>query len=732
MSKIIFVSNRLPVTVIKKDKGIQYQKSIGGLATGLKSFHEQADSLWIGWTGISNEKLSHKDKDHLNKELKQDHKCMPVYLSEKHIQQYYHGFSNKTIWPLFHYFSNKTEYELKTWQSYCEVNQKFFETIESVIEDNDIIWIHDYQLMLLPQMIKEKYPNTQVGFFLHIPFPSFEIFRLLVWREEILCGLLGADLIGFHTYDYVRHFVSSARRLLGLESHLNKITYEDRYVQVDAFPMGIDYGRFSKEYDGEEFLNKVQTINDSIKDMRMILSIDRLDYTKGIPERIKAFARFLEKYPECLGKVRLNLIVAPSRTEVYSYDELRREITELVSEVNGRYATMGWMPVWFFFQSFSQESLIAYYKHSDVLLVTPLRDGMNLVAKEYFASRTDHEGMVVISETAGAASELGEAVVVNANDTDQIADGIKAALEMPRDEKIAINRIIHKRLRRYNVEFWAREFLNTLNRTVLDSVQTTNKNIDNVNKKVISVYEKAKRRLILLDYDGTLVGFKSIPQQAKPDADLKVLLGKLINDPKNTVVIVSGRDRHTLDKWLGDLKLSILASHGLWLRHVGQDWAMTVNLDNSWKESIYHLLELYTDRMPGALIEEKEFSIAFHYRQCEPDMVAVKLSEVREAIMGMTHSMNIGVQEGNKVLEIKDNRVNKGQGVAPFLQEQHYDFILAGGDDRTDEDLFEALPNDAYSIKIGIGNTNAKYHLKSWKSMRMLLQKFAGISGDNK
>ncbi|MDD5017259.1 MAG: bifunctional alpha,alpha-trehalose-phosphate synthase (UDP-forming)/trehalose-phosphatase [Eubacteriales bacterium] len=728
MSKIIFISNRLPVTVTRNGKSLEYHESIGGLATGLKSFHEQANSIWIGWPGVADEEINREEQEDIQKKLTSDYKCLPVYLSCKEIEQYYDGFCNKTVWPLFHYFSNKAEYDFKTWTAYKEVNQKFFETAEPLIEENDIIWIHDYQLMLLPQMIKEKYPNTQVGFFLHIPFPSFEIFRLLVWREEIMRGLLGADLIGFHTYDYVRHFISSARRLLGLESNLNKITYEDRYVQVDAFPMGIDYGRFYREYDSQDFQKEAREIGENIKGTKMVLSIDRLDYTKGIPERIKAFGLFLEKYPEYRGKVRLNLIVAPSRTGVDSYEELRREITELVSEINGRYGTMAWMPVWFFFQSFTQESLIAFYKYSDVLLVTPLRDGMNLVAKEYIAARTDCEGMVVISETAGAASELGEAVVVNANDIDEIALGLKTALEMPRDEKIAINKIIHKRLRRYNVEFWANDFLDTLDRTAIDSVQTTQKNIGKASEKIESAYRNAKKRILFLDYDGTLVGFRSIPEQAKPDIELKELLQNLINDKRNTVVIVSGRDRHTLGKWLGDLDLSILASHGLWLRHPGQDWMMTVSLDNSWKKSVHHILEIYTDRMPGALIEEKEYSLAFHYRQCEPDMVAVKLGEIRETLMGMTLSMSIGVQEGNKVLEIKDNRVNKGQGAALFIQNQKFDFILGVGDDRTDEDLFLSLPKNAFSIKIGIGNTNAKYHLKSWKSMRALLQKFADIS----
>jgi len=727
MSKTIFISNRLPVTVSKdenlKKKPFIYDKSIGGLATGLKSYHEHSDSLWVGWPGMADDQLTNRDKFSIERTLRKNYKCIPVFLNESEIDAYYHGFCNKTIWPLFHYFSEKVEYETKNWEAYVDVNLKFFNSFESLIEEDDIIWVHDYQLMLLPQMIKDKYPNTKVGFFLHIPFPSYEIFRQLIWREELLEGVLGSDLIGFHTYDYVRHFLSSTRRLLGHEHHLNKISYEDRYIAVDAFPMGIDYDFFHNYKDDKNL--GVESKTNEVSDLKTILSIDRLDYTKGIPQRIKAYGHFLEDYPEYKEKVRLNLIVAPSRVEVDSYEGLRREITELVSEINGKYGTISWMPIWFFFQSFKQEDLIHLYREADVLLVTPLRDGMNLVAKEYVASRNDQNGMLVISETAGAASELSESIVVNANDTEAIARGLYLAITMPESEKNSINKIFHKRLKRYNVEFWAKEFITTLTslhetQSVISQTISLEKRMDIIDKS----YMQATKRIFFLDYDGTLVGFKPIPEQAKPDLELLELIKKLSSNPQNTVVIVSGRDRHTLNSWLGDLNVHLVASHGLWIKHIGKDWEITVLLDNSWKESVRHILEMYTDRMPGALIEEKEFSLAFHYRQCEPDMISMKLSEVKEALLSMTESMNLEIKEGNKVLEIKDNRVNKGHSVSSLFRYSDYDFIFAAGDDKTDEDLFVTLPEEAYSIKIGIGSTKAKYYLKSWKSMRNLLGLF--------
>lgn len=728
MSKTIFVSNRLPVTV-KKDQALHFQKSIGGLATGLKGYHKQGGSIWIGWPGIPDEVLTENDKEIIYSELLAGHQCLPVFLHEEEIELYYNNFCNKTIWPLFHYFTSKAEYDIEAWEAYKYVNRKFYEAVRSVIEDKDIIWIHDYQLMLLPLMIKENFPDTQVGFFLHIPFPSFEIYRLLIWREEILRGILGADLIGFHTYDYARHFLSSARRLLGLDSSLNRISYEDRYVQVDAFPMGIDYGFFSRDGEGENLEETRDIISNNIN-LKMILSIDRLDYTKGIPERIKSFGLFLAQNPEYLEKVRLNLIVAPSRIEVDTYAQLKKEINELVSEINGKYGTFSWMPIWFFYRSFSQESLITLYKHADVLLVTPLRDGMNLVAKEYIAARTDYKGMVVVSETAGAASELGEAVVVNANDYNAIADGIKTALAMPLEEKIERNKLMHRRIQRYNVEFWAEDFLNTLKLSVIDSAQNiAQRNIEKNSQTLEQAYSMAQNRVLFLDYDGTLVGFNSLPDRAKPDEQLLKLLMELTNDPRNTVVLISGRERHNLAEWFRGLNLHIIASHGLWIRHPDQtDWTMTISLDNDWKDSVRNILELYTDRMPGSFVEEKDYSLVWHYRQCDPDMVGVKLSEVRETLLSMIQSSTLGIQEGNKILEIKDNRVNKGYTASNFIGHEEYDFIFAVGDDYTDEDLFSALPQSAYTVKIGVGNTNARYYLKSWISMRLILKKFVDIS----
>lgn len=724
MNKIIFISNRLPVTVTRTEQGLEYHKSIGGLATGLKSYHEKGDGLWVGWPGIPADDLTDSEKKEIKETLINEYKCVPVFLTQEDIDKYYYGFSNETIWPLFHYFTNMTVYNRDNWESYVKVNQLFMEAVNAYIDSETMIWVHDYQLMLLPKMIKDEHYETKIGFFLHIPFPSFEIFRLMITRQELLEGVLGSDLIGFHTFDYVRHFLSSTRRILGLENEMNTIYHEERVIKVDVFPMGVDYDWFSRKIDSPEYNAQVKEIEDNLgDDVRMILSIDRLDYTKGIKERIKSYGMLLEKYPEYIGKVRLNLIVAPSRVEVKTYSDLLHEIEILVSEVNGKYGTFSWMPVWFYFQSFPQENLIAFYRHADVLLVTPLRDGMNLVVKEYIAARTDLKGMVVISETTGAASELGETVIVNSNDINAIADGLHTALEMPESEKMDINKVIHKRVQRYTVEFWAEHFIETLQSTEDEIFKT----ISGVNllpkvKDLKKDYLNADKRLIFLDYDGTLVGFKSIPIKAKPDKALLEMIKTLAADEKNTVVIISGRDHYTLGEWFDGINVNLIASHGLWLKENGYEWSLKVNMDNAWKETIAPMLDMFSDRMPGSIVEEKDYSLAFHYRQCEPSLVEIKLAEVKEAIGAMIASKNLEIKAGNKVIEIKDASINKGLGADIFLPRGSYDFIMSIGDDKTDEDLFERLPEDAYSIKVGIDDTVANYRLKSHTDVRKLLK----------
>lgn len=728
MARTVIIANRLPIQIKLKNKKCEIVPSIGGLATGLRSVHQAEHSLWLGWTGIANEALNEDHFAQIDNQLRNNYKCIPVFLKQKEIDCFYHNFSNKTIWPLFHHFPMLTEYNRSYWEGYQHVNRLFFNKLKEFLEPEDRIWVQDYQLMLLPKMIKSHFRKTKIGYFLHIPFPSYEIFRLLPWRTEILQGILGSDLVGFHTYDYARHFLSSVRRILRFDATLGTISTGNRIVNVDVFPMGIDYEKYNSASEDKTVRNQRRKFNQRLKPLKIILSVDRLDYTKGIPNRLKAYDKFLEKYPKWKEKVALVLIAAPSRTHVDTYVELKRELDELVSQINSKHGTIGWMPVAYFYRTFSFKGLAALYGLADIMLVTPLRDGMNLIVKEYIACRNDKKGVTILSETAGASHELGEAFIVNPNNLDQIADSINLALQVPPDDQIKGNTLMHKRLKDYNVDFWAREFMYKLNQvTENQQSQRLHRLHINKQKEMLSQYETSSRRLFFLDYDGTMVGFKSKPELAMPDKNLLTILEKLGKNPKNHVIVISGRDKVTLENWFGQLPVHLVAGHGIWLRENGKSWDMIEKLSADWKEEIRPVLEFHVSRTPGSFIEEKAFSLAWHYRNCDPDFAAMRAGELKATLMGLTNNLNLGILDGNKVMEIKDTTVNKGRAALYWMNHVENDFILSIGDDWTDEDLFSVMPETAYSIKVGPKQSKARFYLEDVDEVRKLLKLIAEL-----
>lgn len=733
MSKTIIISNRLPVQLQISDGGLTAIPSVGGLATGMKSVHSGGESLWIGWSGLTDEETPAALEGEIDKALKK-HGCAKVNLTEKDIEGFYFGFSNRTVWPLFHYFLEYSEFELEFWDSYKAVNQKFADAIIEKSSEEDTIWVHDYQLMLVPQMVKEKRPNTSIGFFLHIPFPSYEIFRTLPWREEILEGLLGSDLIGFHTYDYERHFLSSVRRLLGLEVSFNDIYLDNRVIKVDSFPMGIDYKKFrdaaishgkNTKEKRTDFQQKLDSHKVSAPDTKLILSIDRLDYSKGIAKRINAFEYFLNKYPEYKEKVRLIILAVPSRSNVPQYQLLKKEIDELVGRINGELSTVNWTPIWYFYRSLPFENLIDLYTSSDIAWLTPLRDGMNLVAKEYVATRIDKTGVLILSEMAGSAYEMNEALLINPNNFEQQADTLKSAINMPKEEQIARNMFLQNRLERYNVEVWANEFMNSLNqkRDVIDTF-ISEKMSENILGEIGDKYSKAKKRLLFLDYDGTLVGFHKDPQKASPDEELYTLLDKLHQQENTTLFLISGRDKQTFTQWFVPKGYNMIVEHGVWISRGGEEFKLLEKVKGDWMEKIKPVLESFVDRTPGSFIEEKNYSMAWHYRNTDPDFGTKRATELNTVLTSLIGNDDISVLNGNKVMEVKSSNVNKGRASVRILGEDDYDFVFAIGDDWTDEFMFQELPDTAITVKVGLKKTQAKYHVENTKRVRELLKRF--------
>lgn len=722
MSRLLIVSNRLPITIEKRKGNLRFRHSAGGLATGLGSFYKSFDSLWIGWCGIPSDEVDMDEKRDVEAKLISDYKSHPVLLPKRDVEMFYHGFCNKTIWPLFHCFTQYALYDKGMWESYRRVNESFCDRVVDIARSDDIIWIHDYQLMLLPKMIRKKLPNAQMGFFLHIPFPPFEIFHLLPWRREILEGLLESDLVGFHTYDYVRNFLDSCRRLLGYEHTVGHISAGDRLVNVETFPMGIDYDRFSSAMGDVEAQKEIQRIRKRVGERKVILSIDRLDYTKGIIHRLEAFDYFLDKNPKYREKVTLIHVAVPSRAKVEHYRLLKKQMDELVGKINGKHGRIGWMPVWYLYRFLSFPTLVALYNVADVGLITPLKDGMNLIAKEFIAAKADGKGVLILAEMAGAAKELGEAIIVNPNNKEEIASALKEALTMSEEEQQERNRIMQKRIQRYNVERWANDFVETLSLTKkLQKKLSTKKLAHKLKRKLIGDSHKSKKRLFFLDYDGTLSPFAEKPEMAKPDKELRALLKALTNDKRNEVVIVSGRNKESLEKWFEGLDVGLIAEHGGWIKEKGGDWETLEPLLDDWKDEIRPVLELYVDRTPGSFIEEKDFSLVWHYRKVDPALASARARELKDALLHLTTNLNLGVLEGNKVIEIKNVGINKGQAALRWIPKKKWDFVLAIGDDWTDEDLFHVLPESAYSLKVGSFPSHARFNVDSVKDVRSLL-----------
>ena len=729
MARLLIVSNRLPVTISKENGNYDFQQSAGGLATGLKSFLKRQEKLpssnlkyfWVGWPGIS---VNDKRETEVLKKRLQKLNYWPVFLSETEMENFYHGFCNRTIWPLFHYFPSYVEYEKDFWLDFIKVNRIFCTALLEIIKEDDTIWIHDYHLMLLPQMIREKFPNAKIGFFLHIPFPTFEIFRLLPkeWRQEILGGMLGSDLIGFHTNDYTQYFLRCALRILGLEHDMGKIMLEDRLVQVDTFPMGIDFNSFHKALKEKAVKKERAQLKKEFKKTKTILSIDRLDYSKGILNRLQGFELFLEQNTDWREKAQLVMVVVPSRVGVKHYLRIKRQIDEAVGKINGKYATLTWTPILYQFKSLAFPSLVALYSLCHVALVTPLRDGMNLVAKEYVASKSADAGVLILSEKAGAAEELGEAIVINPYYIEEIANAIKEALEIPQDEQLKRLKAMQDRLRRYDIFLWAKDFLQHLDIIKEAQKRVVTRILDGYREQLLVHYRQAEKRLIFFDYDGTLVPIVKHYSQAAPDQEILKLLEILSATKNNQLVIVTGRDRKTIADWLKIENCGFIAEHGAWIKERDGDWIKMKALDAEWKGQILPILEIYTDRLPGSFIEEKEFSLTWHFRNADPELGILRAKELMDYLINFTANKDLQILQGKKVVEIRNAGISKGLAAAYWLEKKEFDFILAAGDDWTDEDLFKALPETAYSVKVGLSSSLARFNVINHQEIRKLIK----------
>jgi trehalose 6-phosphate synthase/phosphatase len=724
MSRLIIVSNRSPVTLRTDGAEIYVELSTGGLATGLRGPHERSGGVWVGWAGAA-DALDPEQAATVQARL-QALRVVPVPLAADEVRDYYEGVANEVLWPLLHSLPGMVPLRFPDFAVYERVNERFAASAVSQYRPGDTIWVHDYHLMLVPGFIRRELPDAAIGFFLHIPFPPSEIFRALPFREALLAGVLGADLIGFHAPAYMRHFASTVTRVLGVPGGLDGIPWQGRPVRLGVFPMGIDTAAFAAAAQDSETTALATTLRAG--QTQVLVGIDRLDSTKGIPRRLLAYEALLRRHPELRERVQLVQAAVPSRTSVEAYQELRAQVDALVGRINGEFATPSWTPVQYLFRSLSGRELVALYLAADAMLVTPLRDGMNLVAKEFVATRADGRGVLVLSEFTGAATELAEALHVNPYDVDGTAETYHRALVMPADERAHRMRALRRRVTTHDVHRWVRTFLAELDRSVSARPSQPPQSSAGDLEAILTRARDAARVAVLVDYDGTLVPFAPTPELAVPDGDLLDLLRRLGEHPRIEVHVVSGRARETLERWLGHLPVGLHAEHGAWSRHAGEtEWKALEAPALSWRDAVLAILDDYAARTPGAFVEEKSFGFAWHYRLADPEYGASQANDLTLHLTTLLANDPVQVLPGDKVIEVRPHALHKGRVVAAIASRAGAGWLLmAIGDDRTDEDLFAALPPTAVAIHVGPAASSAAIRVSDVSSVRRFLRSLLG------
>lgn len=728
MSQVIIVSNRLPISVKKVDSRLEFYPSVGGLATGLSSYVDDPENTWIGWPGIPSDDLSNREKQEIVNELAK-HNCTPVWLSRRQIDEFYNGYSNAILWPLFHNIGRllkENDKRRRWWQTYRDVNKKFAEATISLSESKGRIWIHDYQLMLVPEMLRSARDDITIGFFLHIPFPDVKTLGKLSASKKLLKGMLGADVVGFHTPGYVENFLSNCESDgLGV-ADAGQLILHDRVVRVSDFPMGIDYEKYARAARSRTVKKAIKKYRKLYRRRKVIVAVDRLDPSKGLVERLQAYQMFLEKYPRQHGKVIYSMVAAPSRTDVPAYQRLSKKLGALVEEINQTYGTAKWQPVDYINRSVPFEEVTALFRVADVAFIAPIRDGMNLAAKEFVASSHKH-GVLILSETAGASEELRDAILVNPKRPETMVDALDQALTMRRAElKRRIGRM-RETLSRDTVQVWAKNFVTSLQQPVPGTPALTRTLRPKYQQKLVNDYRAARKRLLLLDYDGSLVPFHEDYKNANPPKVLIKLLEKLCVDKANEVVIISGRSPYDLERWFSHLPISLVAEHGASVKKVGnKSWKSIEKTNTDWKELLVPVLHKYARLAPGARVETKPHSLVWHYRAASPYHAQKYVVILKRILKPVIKLHRLEILQGNKVLEIKNPKIGKGIAAESWLRKD-YGFLMAIGDDMTDEILFATLPASAYSIKVGKGRTRAYYRLESYREVRSMLGKLTKV-----
>ncbi|MEZ4292478.1 MAG: bifunctional alpha,alpha-trehalose-phosphate synthase (UDP-forming)/trehalose-phosphatase [Myxococcota bacterium] len=601
--RLIVLSNRLPITLERRRGRLVANRSSGGLVAALEPAMRERGGTWIGWPGAglkANESLPSPSEGYA---------LEPVALTPTEIRRFYHGFSNATLWPLFHSFLERTALDPRDWTVYERVNARFAEAASACMQEGDLVWVHDYHLTRCPHQLRLLRPDARIAFFMHIPFPPFDVYRILPWYREVIRGLLACDLIGFHSPGYVSNFLDCVERLLGerVDRETGRIEHGDRTVRVGAFPLGIDYEAYASR--ARSAARPATAVGEQI-----ILGVDRLDYTKGIPERMRAYERMLELHREHRGRVVLIQVAVPTREQVTEYQRLKREIDELVGRINGRFGTSQWTPVRYIHRSISHERLCALYRDADVGLVTPLRDGMNLVAKEFVASQVDEPGVLVLSRLAGAADTMQEAILVNPYNIDSVADAIHRALTLPADEREARLRALQRRERQNDLHAWLAGFLEAASSSEAGIEPVRVEDFD----ALLGEFLDGRPLMLFLDYDGTLASIAAHPSEAGLGTSMRRALEACAERSDTQVTIVSGRSLADVRACVPIEGISFAGNHGLEIEGPDVPFYRHPDIAHYVERAVELTRQLEAIAIPGVWVEAKGASLTLHFRQASP------------------------------------------------------------------------------------------------------------------
>ncbi|KAF2201668.1 hypothetical protein GQ43DRAFT_448651 [Delitschia confertaspora ATCC 74209] len=688
-------------------------------------------------------RIGRADRDRLEKHLERDHggKIIPVWLADEikkdedalvlKDQSRWRRYAEHELYTLFHYKQNAPadgRAARKTWADYYRMNRLFADRIVDLYKPGDIIIIHDFYLMLLPSLIRQRLPNAYIGFFLHTPFPSSEFYRCLSQRKEILEGVLGANMIGFQSYSYSRHFSSCCTRILGFDSSSAGVDAYGAHVAVDVFPIGINAtSTLQQAFNDPLIQEKIKAMRELYAGKKIIVGRDRLDSVRGVPQKLQAFEMFLERYPEWQNKVVLIQVTSPSKVQAEKgedEDKFVNKVSDLVARINGTYGNLYFSPVQHFPQYLSREEYFALLRVADVALITSVRDGMNTTSLEYVVCQKDHHGPLILSEFSGTSSSLQNAIHINPWDMAGVADALNEALTMTEEQRKEQHEKSFKYVVENNVQAWTNNYLRRL-MTNLSSVDQSFATPALDKAQLLSQYRQAKKRLFMFDYDGTLTPIVKDPSAAVPSDRVLRTLKTLASDPANNVWIISGRDQAFLEEWMGHIsELGLSAEHGSFMRRPrSEDWEnLTEKEDMSWQSEVLRVFQEYTEKTQGSFVERKKIALTWHYRRADPEYGAFQARECQKHLeKTVATKWDVEVMTGKANLEVRPRFVNKGEIakrlVQEYGQEGGLEFVFCAGDDFTDEDMFRSLrqsklpTNHVFSVTVG---ASSKQTLASW------------------